>query len=81
MLLELLSVRSGFSNLASETSYNDLETFVDVMRRCVNVYVRDDFLKVFWVVFTVLRVRTCNLINIKYTLATETHHLLVHLLK
>jgi len=51
MLLELLSVRSGFSNLASETSYNDLETFVDVMRRCVNVYVRDDFLKVFWVWF------------------------------
>jgi len=31
MLLELLSVRSGLSNLTSETIYNDLETFTDLI--------------------------------------------------
>ena len=33
MLLESLSVRSGLSSLTSETIYNELETFIDVIAK------------------------------------------------
>jgi len=61
MLLELLSVRSGLSNLTSETICNDLETFIDFNEpQCSCLYciiVIHDVFKLFLGVCTVLRVR------------------------
>jgi len=64
MLLELLSIRSGLSNLTSETIYNDLERLSLIsLRRYVNVYILpllSMMLLRFIGVFIVLRVRIYN---------------------